>query len=99
MVSSMFYKFSERVFCLSTADTLREAIDGCCELIEARRGDLRGKDARGGINLDEQKKLQMHLLEELIISYLVCPDDTPEKLWFAERIEDFENWLILTSSE
>jgi len=36
-----FYKFSERVFCLSTADTLREAIDGCCELIEARRKDLK----------------------------------------------------------
>ena len=45
--------------------------------------------------MDEQKKLQMHLLEELIISYLVCPDDTPEKLWFAERIEDFENCFNL----
>jgi len=43
-----FYKFSSRVFCLSTADTLREAINGCCKLIEARQGDLRGEDAKGG---------------------------------------------------
>ena len=43
-----FYKFSSRVFCLSTADTLREAIDGCCELIKNRQGRLRSEDAKGG---------------------------------------------------
>ena len=43
-----FYKFSSRVLCLSTADTLREAINGCCELIKNRQDCLRSEDAKGG---------------------------------------------------
>ena len=43
--------------------------------------------------MDEQKKLQMHLLEELICCYLICPDATPEKEWITERIKQFEHWF------